>query len=290
MHFKRPGWGKTLGAIGMSLGLILVLAFIVLPLLWMLLMSFKSRTDVMAIPPKIVFTPTLVNYQRLFFGTQKAGYDAVPSDFPRAMVNTIIIAGGATLLSVITGTLAAYALARLHFKGRDFMAFSVLSFRFSPALSIILPVYAIYRRLGLYNTHIGLILIYQTISLPLIIWVVRSYIESIPVDLEQAALVDGYSWWGAFTRILLPLIAPGLAATSVLAFVFCWNNFTFGLLLGAAETHTLTVATSAFVSYEQVLWGVMAAASIVTILPAMVFIFLVQRWLIRGLTFGAVKA
>jgi multiple sugar transport system permease protein len=120
--------------------------------------------------------------------------------------------------------------------------------------------------------------------------VVRSHIESVPVELEQAALVDGYSWWGAFTKILFPLAAPGIAATSVLAFVFCWNNFVFGMMLGAAETHTLTVQTSTFISYEQVLWGQMAAAAIVTIIPAMIFILSVQRWVVRGLTFGAVKA
>jgi multiple sugar transport system permease protein len=287
-----PSKGRTrraIGAVAMYGAYILLMAFIVLPLIWMLLMSFKTPTDVMAIPPKLVFRPTLDNYIRLFYGRQREGYELVKSDFPLAMKNTIIIAGGATLVSMITGTLAGYALARLRFGARDFLAFTILSLRFSPALSIILPVYILYRKIGLYNTHFGLMLIYQIISMPIIIWVVRSYIESVPIDLEQAAWVDGYSWWQGFRKILFPLIAPGVAATSVLAFVFCWNNFVFGLLLGAAETHTLTVSTSAFISYEQVLWGQMAAAAVVTIIPAMIFIFLVQRWVVRGLTFGAVK-
>ncbi|OQB28049.1 MAG: Trehalose transport system permease protein SugB [Chloroflexi bacterium ADurb.Bin180] len=280
---------RAIGAVMMYAAYILLMAFIVFPLIWMLLMSFKNPTDVMAIPPKLFFKPTLDNYIRLFFGRQREGYALVKSDFPLAMKNTIIIAGGATIVSMITGTLAGYALARLRFAARDFLAFTILSLRFSPPLSMIIPVYILYRRIGLYNTHVGLMLIYQIISMPIIIWVVRSYIESVPVDLEQAAWIDGYSWWQGFSKVLFPLIAPGVAATSVLAFVFCWNNFVFGLMLGAAETHTLTVATSAFISYEQVLWGQMAAASVVTIIPAMIFIFLVQRWVVRGLTFGAVK-
>lgn len=278
-------WGKILSIIL----LVVYLAFALIPILWMVGMSLKNPLDVMAIPPKVIFEPTLENYGRLFLGTQYSQREVARTDFPRALLNTFIIAGGATLLSVIAGTLTAYALARLRFSGREDIAFIILTFRFAPELTIILPLYVVYRTLHLYNTYFGLILIYQMISLPLLVWVIRGYFEAIPYDSEQAALVDGYTWWGAFTKICLPLAAPGIAATSVIAFIFCWNNFTFGLLLGARETQTLTVATSGFISYEQVLWGQMAAASVVTIIPVLVFAFLVQRWLVRGLTFGAVK-
>lgn len=285
MDERKIQWGKVL-----SVALLIVyLAFALIPILWMVGMSLKNPLDVMAIPPKVIFEPTLENYARLFVGAQYSQREVARTDFVAALINTFIVAGGATLLSVITGTLTAYALSRFRFKGRDDIAFIILSFRFAPELTVILPLYVIYRTLHLYNTYLGLILIYQVISLPLLVWVIRGYFDSIPVDSEQAALVDGYTWWGTFMKICLPLTAPGIAATSVIAFIFCWNNFTFGLLLGARETQTLTVATSGFISYEQVLWGQMAAASIVTIIPVLVFAFLVQRWLVRGLTFGAVK-
>ena len=282
---RTISWGRVLAIIL----LVAYLAFALVPIFWMLGMSLKNPLDVMAIPPKVFFKPTLENYARLFLGTQYSQREVARTDFPRALLNTFIIAGGATLLSVLTGTLCAYALARFRFKGRADIAFIILTFRFAPELTIILPIYVVYRYLGLYNTYFGLILIYQMISLPLLVWVIRGYFEAIPYDSEQAALVDGYSWWGSFTKICLPLAAPGIAATAVIAFIFCWNNFTFGLLLGARETQTLTVAVSGFISYEQVLWGQMAAACVVTIIPVLIFAFLVQRWLVSGLTFGAVK-
>ncbi len=282
---KKIRWGKIIAIVL----LVCYLAFALVPILWMVGMSLKNPLDVMAIPPKIVFQPTLENYARLFVGTQYSSREVVRTDFVQALINTLIIAGGATILSIVTGTLAAYALARFRFSGRGDIAFIILSFRFAPELTVILPLYVLYRTLHLYNTYIGLILVYQVISLPLLVWVIKGYFDSIPVDSEQAALVDGYSWWGAFTKILLPLTAPGIAATSVIAFIFCWNNFTFGLMLGGRDTTTLTVAANGFISYEQVLWGQMAASSVVTIIPVLVFAFLVQRWLVRGLTFGAVK-
>ena len=282
---RTISWGRVLAIIL----LVAYLAFALVPIFWMVGMSFKNPLDVMAIPPKVFFKPTLENYARLFLGTQYSQREVARTDFPRALLNTFIIAGGATILSVLTGTLTAYALARFRFKGRADIAFIILTFRFAPELTIILPIYVVYRYLGLYNTYLGLILIYQMISLPLLVWVIRGYFEAIPYESEQAALVDGYSWWGSFTKICLPLAAPGIAATAVIAFIFCWNNFTFGLLLGARETQTLTVAVSGFISYEQVLWGQMAAACVVTIIPVLIFAFLVQRWLVSGLTFGAVK-
>ena len=282
---RTISWGKVLAIILLAA----YLAFALVPIFWMVGMSLKNPLDVMAIPPKVFFKPTLENYARLFLGTQYSQREVARTDFPHALLNTFITAGGATILSVLTGTLTAYALARFRFSGRQDIAFIILTFRFAPELTIILPIYVVYRYLGLYNTHIGLILIYQMISLPLLVWVIRGYFEAIPYDSEQAALVDGYSWWGSFTKICLPLAAPGIAATAVIAFIFCWNNFTFGLLLGARETQTLTVAVSGFISYEQVLWGQMAAACVVTIIPVLIFAFLVQRWLVSGLTFGAVK-
>lgn len=152
-----------------------------------------------------------------------------------------------------------------------------------------MPLYIVYQKLHLYNTFIGLILVYQLISLPLVIWMMRSYFEEIPIAIEQAARTDGYSWASAFFRLVLPLVAPGMAATLVLAFIFCWNNFVFGLMLGGTNTQPVTVGLLSFMGTNEVQWGLMAAATVIAIVPEMAMALAVQRYMIRGLTFGAVK-
>ena len=285
MKKRGVDWGQVIAKVVVLMYLIAI----IFPFAWIVGMSLKTPIDVMAMPPKFIFTPTLENYQRLLIGAEWSKQEVVRTDFVEGLKNSFIVGGGATLLSLVTATLAAYALARFRWAGSELMAFTVLSFRFAPGLGTLLPMYALYRRIGLYNTHIGLILVMQMISLPLLVWVVRSYIESIPADLEQAALVDGYSWWGAFRKILLPLISPGIAATSVMSFIYCWNDFQYGLLVGGRSTHTLTMQTLGMISYEQVLWGQMAAAAVVAVIPGVILTLLVQRWVVRGLTFGAVK-
>lgn len=267
--------------------MLLLALYILTPLLWIFLMSLKNRADVFAIPPKLIFVPTLDNYRALFGGGgsgQLAG-----STFLAYFKNSLIISVGAVLLSLLLGMPAAYALARYRFKMKDSIAFTFLSFRFVPEVTIILPLYVIYQNLGLYNTYYGLIFVYQLITLPLLIWMMRSYFEEIPVAIEQAAWTDGYSWWGAFSRQVLPLAAPGIAATLILCFIFAWNNFIFGLMLGGQSTQPVTVGLLSFMAYNEVLWGQMAAATMVTIVPEMVLALSVQRYMIRGLTFGAVK-
>lgn len=282
---KRTNWATIIS----NIAVVMYVIIIIFPFLWVIGMSLKTPIDVMAIPPKFIFTPTLDNYKRLLIGAEYVKEETTRTDFVEGFKNSMIVSTGATGLSLITSTLAAYALARFRWKGREEVAFSVLSYRFAPAIGTLLPMYAIYRRIGLYNTYIGLILVMQNISLPLLVWVVRSYMESIPVDLEQAAQVDGYSWIGAFRKILLPLVAPGIIATAVIAFINCWNDFNYGLLLAGRNTHTLTTKTMGMISYEQVLWGQMAAAAVVTVIPGVILTLLVQRWVVRGLTFGAVK-
>jgi multiple sugar transport system permease protein len=242
---------------------------------------------VIAAPPKLIFAPTLDNYLALF-GIARGGLVS-SSAFLSYFKNSLILSVGSVLISLILGLPAAYALARLRFAAKESLAFTYLSFRFVPEVTIILPLYVIYQKLHLYNTFIGLILVYQLISLPLMIWMLRSYFEEIPLAIEQAARTDGYSWGGAFFRLVLPLTAPGIAATVILAFIFCWNNFVFGLMLGGVNTQPVTVGLLSFMGTNEVQWGLMAAATVIAVVPEMIMALAVQRYMIRGLTFGAVK-
>lgn len=269
------------------LGMLALAAFILAPIIWIVMMSFKSSIDVVSVPPKFIFTPTLDNYLALF-GLGKVGL-LTGSAFLSYFKNSLILSLGSVVLSLILGLPAAYAIARLRFAAKESLAFTFLSFRFVPEITIILPLYVVYQKLHLYNTFIGLILVYQLISLPLVIWMMRSYFEEIPIAIEQAARTDGYSWASAFFRLVLPLVAPGMAATLVLAFIFCWNNFVFGLMLGGHSTQPVTVGLLSFMGTNEVQWGLMAAATVIAIIPEMAMALAVQRYMIRGLTFGAVK-
>ncbi len=269
------------------LGMLALAVFILAPVLWIVMMSFKQKIDVVAVPPKFIFTPTIDNYLALF-GLGKVGLVS-GNAFLSTFKNSMILSVGSVLLSLLLGLPAAYALARLRFGAKDSLAFTFLSFRFVPEVTIILPLYIVYQKLHLYNTYFGLILVYQLISLPLVIWMMRSYFEEIPIAIEQAARTDGYSWASAFFRLVLPLAAPGMAATLVLAFIFCWNNFVFGLMLGGNTTQPVTVGLLSFMGTNEVQWGLMAAATVIAIIPEMAMALAVQRYMIRGLTFGAVK-
>lgn len=262
-----------------------------IPFAWTFLTSLKKPTDVIAAPLQITFTPTLENYQAVLFNiySSESALAKVRADIPHAFMNSLIIAGGATLLALILGNFAAFALARFRLPEREYYAFFFLAFRFCPVFVFIIPTFLIYQQLKLYNTHIGLILIYQLVAVPLIVWVMRSFYESIPGEIFESAAVDGASRMDILRRVALPLAAPGIATTAILAFIACWNNFTFPLLLGARETQTVTLATITFIGYEEVAWGMMTAAAMVTIVPELVLALLVQRYIVRGLTYGAVK-
>jgi multiple sugar transport system permease protein len=276
-----------------GLYLLLTVYFIIalIPFAWTFLTSLKKPADVIAAPLQLVFTPTLENYQAVLFNiySSQSALAKVHADIPHAFLNSLIIAGGATLLALVLGNFAAFALARFKLPEREYYAFFFLAFRFCPVFVFIIPTFLIYQQLRLYNTHVGLIFIYQVVAVPLIVWVMRSFYESIPSEIFESAAVDGASRMDILRSIALPLAAPGIAATAILAFIACWNNFTFPLLLGARETQTVTLATITFIGYEQVAWGMMTAAAMVTIVPELLLALLVQRYIVRGLTYGAVK-
>src|SRR6478672_4298008 len=275
--------------VAIALAAAVLLFWTVFPFVWILLTSLKGPGDMLAVPPKFLFAPTFDNYAALVVGEQRGQYSSTRPDFPRFFLNSIIVSLGAVALSVAAGIPAAYALARFNFPGKGTLAFMLLSFRFVPFIAFVIPLYLIYQRLGLYNTHAGLILAYQLITLPFTIWMLRSFFMEIPVEIQEAAKIDGCSWLGVLGRVILPLSMPGISVTVILGFMFSWNAFNYPLMLAGRQTFPVTVGAIQFISYEQVLWGQMAAATIVAALPQLVLSLMVQKYIVRGLTMGAVR-
>lgn len=257
--------------------LVLWTLFALFPLFWMVLLSFKSDAEMFN--TTFVFTPTLDNYKFVLLHT----------NYFRCFTDNLIVSGGAVIVSLLVGVPAAYALARFQFRGKEDLAFTILSFKFAPEMLVVLPLLIIYNRVGLYDTYTGLIWVYQLITMPLLIWVLRGYFEDIPVELEQAAQLDGYTWHQIFLKILLPLIRPGLVAAALLSFIFAWNSFTFPLLLSGIKIIPVTVEALRYIGTDTVRYGQMAVAATVTALPEVILALIIQKHLVRGLSFGAVK-
>jgi multiple sugar transport system permease protein len=277
---KGKGVGRKRRA-GDALALLALLAytaFALFPLLWIFLMSLKTQRDVIATPPKFIFTPTFQNYAEVLSRP----------DFLVPLKNTVIVTLGALMLSVIIGLPAAYALARMEFRGKEDLAFSFLSLRFAPELIILLPLFVIYQSLGLYDTYIGLILVYQLITFPLMVWMMRSFLEDVPKELEEAVQIDGGSWFTSFRMIVTRIALPGLAASCVLSFIYAWNHFVFALVLASDRT-VITGGLLQFISFEQIQWGAMAAGVMLAIIPEFIIAVFALRYMIRGLTAGTVK-
>lgn len=253
--------------------------FALAPIVWIAMMSLKLPQDIVSYPPKFLFTPTLANYVTIFTGTE----------FLAPFINSLIVTVGSLVLTLIIGLPSAYGLARLKFKGSDSIAFSILSLRFAPELLIILPLYLIYQNVGLYDSYLGLILAYQLITLPMLVWMLRSFIEDLPVELEEAVAIDGGTRWTAFRHVLFRLIAPGLGASLMLAFIFAWNSYTLPLVLAGRNTQVITTGIQQYIASQSIDWGPMAAATVVSMIPGALFAIFTLRWIVGGLTAGTVK-
>ncbi len=274
---------RRIGSALVSLGLLGYFTFSLFPVAWMLLLSLKSNQD--QLTTHFVFTPTLDSYvQVLGMGDADAG---VP--FGRFFVNSLVVSFGAVLLALFIGVPAAYAAARHRFAGKEGLMFTLLSFRFAPELVVIIPLAVIYPRLGLFDTHMGMIWVLQLVTLPLIVWILRSYFQDLSPEMEQAALLDGYGRLQAFVKVVLPLVKPGLAAVSLLAFIFAWNNFIFPLTLTSSDAQTVTVGALSFIGSNEITFNLTAAASLIAALPPLILALSIQRFLVRGLSFGSVK-
>jgi multiple sugar transport system permease protein len=272
-----------------SLLLLVCFAFLLFPVYWVVTMAFKSHQDILTWPPKFVFTPTLENFRNITTSVRTATVGAVSSDFLQGFKNSFVITGAAMLISLVAGIPAAYALGRFRFKGKEDMAFTFLSFRFAPEFLVIIPIYLIYQKIGLYDTYIGLIWVYQLVTMPMVIWILMSYFEDISVELEQASAVDGYSPMRTFWRIILPMAKPGIAASSLLAFIYAWNNFVFALILGSSKVQPVTVSALKFITAEKLRYGEIAAACVLAAIPIFLLSVYAQRYMVRGLSLGAVK-
>ena len=271
------------------LALVVIFGFFLAPFYWIIVMSFMTNQDILSYPPHFLFQPTLENYQSLISGQLHTSDGVVDVEYFGYFWHSLIISGGSVVLSLIVGVPAAYALSRYNFKGKDAVAFNILSVTFAPPLLVIVPLSLLFHSLGLYDTYTGLILVYQLITLPLIVWIVRSYFDEIPVELENAMRLDGYSWLQTFRRIALPLAGPGVAAASLLAFIYAWNNFIFALILGSGNVEPVTVSALQFITESGIRYGNIAAAMIFSIVPTLILAISVQRYLVRGLSFGAIK-
>lgn len=273
------------------LNLILILYFIaaLFPIYWVFTLAFKTRMEILSWPPVFFFTPTLDNFRNLLTGLVGGTVGSATVNFLRNFMNSIIISVSAVLVSIIVGVPATYAIARFKFKGKEDLAFTILSFRFAPELMVIIPIYIFFQNLNLLDTYRGMVWIYQLITLPMIIWILRGYIEDVSRELEEACRIDGYSQMHTFFKIVLPLIRPGIAASSLLAFIYAWNNFIFAVLLGGSRTAPVTVGAMQFMSADALRFGEMAASIVLAAIPALLLAIYSQKHLIRGLSLGAVK-
>jgi multiple sugar transport system permease protein len=262
---------------------VLYFVFALFPVVWMIILSLKPQDKLFT--TYFQFEPTLAAYREIFGGAGGQG----GATFLRFFVNSLVVSLGAVLVSLVVGVPAAYAFARWNFRGGESLLFTLLSFRFAPELMVIIPLLVIYRRLGLFDTHLGLIWVYQLITLPLIVWILRSYFQDLTPELEQSALLDGYNRPQAFLKIAVPLIRPGLAAAGLLAFIFAWNSFIFPFALTGSNAQTVTVGSLSFLGGATPRYNLTAAAALIALIPPLLLALSIQRFLVRGLTFGAVK-
>jgi sorbitol/mannitol transport system permease protein len=266
------------GALGLTLLTYAIALFVFFPILWTVLTGFKSEADAAANPPVLLFNATLDNYHAVF-----------DADYFLFFRNTVLLALGSTVLAMLLGLPAAYSLAFNPTKQTPKVLSWVLSTKMLPAVGALIPLIVIYKNVGLFDSRIGMILLYAALNLPLVIWMMRSFFADLPVEILEAATVDGARFPTIMRKIVLPLSAPGLAATALLSVIFSWNEFLLAVNLTSANSGTLPVFISGFMTSEGLFWAKMSAGSTLAIAPVILAGWLAQRSLVRGLTFGAVK-
>jgi multiple sugar transport system permease protein len=273
---------RTLGS-GVEIVLLALFAIVMLfPVLWMLETALKDTKDIYAVPAKLVnFTPTLEHFKDVF------GAD---SPIKQGFINSIIVATASTVIATVLGVPAAWAYSRFNIPAKKDQLFFILSTRFMPPVVVVIPIFLMFRDINLLDTLQGLILIYAVFNLPFTIWMMKGFVDEVPSEYEDAAMMDGYSRFEAFWRVTMPLLIPGIAATSVFALIFSWNEFVFAILMiTTPETRTAPPAIAGLIGGTTVDWGLIAASAMVFAVPVLLFAFLVRKHLVAGVTLGAVR-
>jgi multiple sugar transport system permease protein len=270
---------STIWWIGFYAIIAVVVVVFLWPVIYLLMTSFKSRLDIYVMPPKFIFMPTVEAWVLAFTKKPLFYY----------FMNSAVVAVGSTAISLVFGTLAAYALARFRIPGSNDISFFILSIRMFPPIAAAIPIFLSMKIVGLLDTRLGLICAYTVFNLPFVVWMMREFIMAMPVEIEEAAMVDGLTRMQAFRQILLPLLRPSLVAVAIFCVIFSWSEFLFAFLLTQTKAKTMPVSISEFITWREVTWEQVSAAGTALVLPVLVFSFFVQKYLVRGLSFGAVK-
>ena len=300
-----------------AIAVILIAIVILVPIFVMINTAFKTRPEVVSVPPKVIYTPTLEGFVLLLTERAIASpavleelqdaaemgelglFDRIalesgqeitgPSEYVNRLRNSVIIAGLSTIASVVLAVFAGYAFSRYEGKGKNDLLFFILSTRFLPAVVVTVPLFVMYRTLSLHDTHIGMILLYTAFNLSLAVWLMKGFFDEIPTEYEEAALVDGYTRLQAFFRIVLPQAATGVAATTVFCLIFAWNEYAFALMLTSEAARTAPPSIATMLGRSGIEWTAIAAGSLGFLIPVIIVVFLLRNYLLRGVTFGAVR-
>ena len=274
----KPGSGRVWGGVMVALlgGFVLLWLF---PIYWIVLTSFKTPLIINEKTPVFFFTPTTENYRHLF----------TEFNFARPLWNSLVVTSISTVIVIILALLAAYALARMDVPGGKNIAVWMLSLRFMPPIAIVIPFFLAWQRLGIIDTHLGLILVYVSFNLPFAVWMLRGFLVEVPRDLDEAAMLDGLGHVAILRRIIFPVIAPGVAVTAIFTFVFAFNEYLMALVLTSRNASTVPVTVAKFIQPYSILWGDVGAAATIQLVPILIVVFLLQRHIMRGMTLGAVK-
>ena len=257
----------------------LVLAISLLPYLWLVMTSLKVRADIFAIPPVWWFKPTAESYKVVF----------IEKGFLFTLRNSIVVALGTTGMSLAVGVPAAYSFSRYKLRGGGHLTFLILFTYMCPPIVLAVPFFIMFKTIGLFDTPLALVIAYTTFNLAFVVWIMKGFFDEVPKSIDQSALVDGCTPFGAFKSVVLPLVAPGMAATSIFCFLASWNEFLYALILTAYNSKTLPVAIPGLVTVRGTFWNEIGAVAVTISILALIFAFIVQKHLVRGMTFGAVK-
>jgi multiple sugar transport system permease protein len=269
---------RLVGAIGANLASLLVLLFIALPIFWLAITSFKQEVDVYT--TKVFFKPTLDNYITIF---------TPPNNYQYLALNSLIVSVGTVAIAIPLGLAAAYVFSRYRFRGSRTLTVGVLVTQFIPVLVIAIPFFTLFRRVGLVDTPVSLIIVYLSMVLPYSIWMLRGFVDALPIEMEEAAAVDGCNEFQTLRHITFPLVLPGVLTTMIFAIIMCWNEFTYALILTGLHSRTLQIGLTATTGVRGVQWELMAATGMVIMIPMFILSFSIRKYFVEGITMGAVK-